>query len=95
MRRVHEVITADMRPLAKGSAILAGFTWRGTYSRVVRRQGILRPSPRTEFAHQQVVTAGGEVFEVHAERGGHWVLDAIPEDLAPPNDKDDAATRAG
>jgi hypothetical protein len=80
MRQVHEVIEADMRPLTSGSAILAGFTWRGGYYRIVRRQGILRPCSLTEFAHQRVVTASGEVFEVHAERGGQWILDAIPDD---------------
>jgi hypothetical protein len=32
-----------------------------------------------------VVTDDGRVFQLHAERSGHWVLDAIPDDLAPPD----------
>jgi hypothetical protein len=79
MRRLREVIEADVRALTTGSAMLVGFTWRDTYYRVLRRQGIWKASPRTEFAHQQVVTASGEAFEVHAERGGQWVLDAVPD----------------
>jgi hypothetical protein len=93
MRQVHEVIQADLRPLTMGSALLVGFTWRGTYYCITRRQGIQRPSPLTEFAHLRVVTASDAVFEVHAERGGQWVLDAIPDDLA--DHQGDAASRAG
>ena len=95
MRHVREVIRADVQALALGSALLVGFTWRGTFYRIVRRQGILRPSPLTEFAHQQVVTNGSQVFELHAERGGRWVLDAIPDELALPDNLDDMASRAG
>jgi hypothetical protein len=95
MRRVHEVIEAVEQPLNLGSAMIVGFTWRGTAYRIVGRQGVFRPSPLTEYAHQQVMTDDGHVFQLHAERGDGWVLDAIPDDLALPDDTGDAASHAG
>jgi hypothetical protein len=84
------VIEADEHLLGLGAAMIVGFTWRGTAYRIVGRQGIFRTSPLTEHAHQQVVTDDGHVFQLHAERGGCWVLDAIPDDLALPDDKGDS-----
>jgi hypothetical protein len=77
MRQVHEEIQAETRP--KGSTALVAFTWRGQRFQVVRRQAILKPSPRLEYAHQLVVTAGGATFELHATRDGHWFLDTAPD----------------
>jgi hypothetical protein len=46
----------------------------------------LKPAPRLEFAHQLIVTVGGDSFEVHATRDGHWFLDSVPDTLAPSGD---------
>jgi hypothetical protein len=94
MRRVHDVIEADEHHLGLGAAMIVGFTWRGTAYRIVGRQGIFRTSPLTEYAHQQVVTDDGHVFQLHAERSGRWVLDAIPDDLAGADDEG-GASRTG
>jgi hypothetical protein len=64
--------------------MIVGFTWHGTGYCIVGRQGIYRPSPLAEYAHQQVVTDDGHMFQVPAERGHGWVHDAIPGGLALP-----------
>jgi hypothetical protein len=95
MRQVHEFIEASVQPLSLGSAMIVGFTWRGTDYRIVGRQGIFRPSPLTEYAHQQVVCEDGHIFQVHAEGGDRGVLDAISDEPALPEQQDDAALPAG
>jgi hypothetical protein len=82
MRRVHEEIDAAARPA--GSTALVAFTWHGQRFQVVRRQPILKPSPRLEFAHQLVVAVGGDTFEVHCERpDGRWYVDTCPDAYMP------------
>jgi hypothetical protein len=57
--------------------MIMGITWRGTAYHIAGRQDILRPSPLTEDAHQQVVPDGGHDFQVHAERSDRWMLGAV------------------
>jgi hypothetical protein len=82
MRWVREPIEADVRPTTSGQSDLMAFIWRGSRYVVATRIGLSRSrSPGLVF--QRVATDSGLVFMVHAERGGQWVLDAVPDLLAP------------
>jgi hypothetical protein len=67
------------------------FIWRGTRYVVDNRIGLSRSRTRG-LVFQRLATDSGLVFMVHAERGGRWILDAVPDPLAPDDDAANSST---
>jgi hypothetical protein len=87
MRWVREVIDeVDVRPTTAGQSSLVSFIWRGTRYVIADRLGVTR-SRTAGLVFQRVATSDGLVFLIHTEPGGRYVLDAVPDLLAPGDSK--------
>ncbi len=86
MRRVHDKIEVEVRSSTRGEQRLVAFTWHGTRYVIGRMLGVWLPALRSPVVYQSIATTKGEVFELHAEVGGQWMLDAIPNSVAPKED---------
>jgi hypothetical protein len=83
MRWIREPIEeADVRPTTGGQIELMAFVWRDTRYVISGRLGPSR-SRTPGLVFQRVATTDGLVFLLHAERGGRYILDAVPDLLAP------------
>jgi hypothetical protein len=94
MQGVQKSIEEEVQPLSLSAAMIVDLIWRDSPYRIVGQQGIFRSSPLTEYAHQQIVTDDGHVFQVHDKRGDCWALVAIRDNLVQYEDTDDFASRA-
>jgi hypothetical protein len=95
MRRVHDKIEVEVQRRTSGEQRLVAFTWHGTRFVVGRMLGVWLPALRSPIVYQRIATIKGEVFELHAEVGGQWMLDAIPNSVALKEDGEDTTRRAG
>jgi hypothetical protein len=83
MRWVREAIDeVDVRPTTAGQSSLIGFVWKNTLYVIADRLGVTR-SRTPGLVLQRVATDSGLVFIIHAERGGRYILNAVPDLLAP------------
>jgi hypothetical protein len=80
---VGEVIDkVEVRTTTAGQSNLIAFIWHGTRYVIADRLGVTR-SRTPGLVFQCVATDSGMAFIVHAEGGGRYMLDAVPDLLAP------------